>query len=285
MPSIGETLRQVRLRQGLTVDEIAERTRISARLLEALEAEEWDKLPGRFFARAFLHQYASFLGVEAGQMRAELARLEVPAETAAPSPAPPQIRVAPIVPYARARRQALGRWLGSIAVLVLVVLGCAGVYAIWQRTRATPIPAPGAGAAAAAPASELSAPHPAQPAPPVAERAATPPPAPASPVAVEIRAAEPAWIRVTSDGTVVFSDTLQPGQSRIFQAAETLHMRTGNAGGLDVVFNGKPVGPLGPRGHIRELEFTPAAHRILEPTSPPAPAPAPDAAARGAGGA
>jgi len=264
MPSVGETLRQARLRRGLTLEEIAERSRISARFLEALEAEDWDQLPGRFFARSFLRQYASFLGVDANLSVPEIEEQPEP-EPVEPAPAPHPLRIAPIVLDSGARRLFWRRWLGSLAALVAVILACALVYAVWQRLRAAP-----------AAQSELAASAP--PAPAVAHQ-------PAAPIVVAIRTTSETWYRVTCDGTLVHERAVPPGGSLTFQARESLRVLTGNAGGMEVVFNGKPLGAPGPRGHIRVLEFTPSAHQILERKPPPEPAPAPDAAAPGGAGA
>ncbi|MBM3749490.1 MAG: helix-turn-helix domain-containing protein [Acidobacteria bacterium] len=272
MPSVGETLRQARLRRGLTLEEIAERSRISARFLEALEAEDWDQLPGRFFARSFLRQYASFLGVDANLSVPEIEEQPEP-EPVEPAPAPHPLRIAPIVLDSGARRLFWRRWLGSLAALVAVILACALVYAVWQRLRAAPAARPET-AANAAPASIL----PDQPAAPA-------PPQPAAPIVVAIRTTSETWYRVTCDGTLVHERAVPPGGSLTFQARESLRVLTGNAGGMEVVFNGKPLGAPGPRGHIRVLEFTPSAHQILERKPPPEPAPAPDAAAPGGAGA
>ena len=94
---------------------------------------------------------------------------------------------------------------------------------------------------------------------------------PSAPITLELRAIQETWIRVAADGKVAFAGTLEAGQSRTFQAQESLNMLTGNAGGMEVVFNGKPLGPLGPPGQIRVLELTPAEHRILERQPPPEP--------------
>ena len=36
-------------------------------------------------------------------------------------------------------------------------------------------------------------------------------------------------------------------------------MLVGNAGGVEISLNGKPIGPIGPRGQVRVVEFTPAS--------------------------
>jgi hypothetical protein len=213
--------------------------------------------------------------VGAGVIAEALASLEGSAEgepAGPPSPTPP-IEVAPIEINSAARRETLKRWLGSIAALVLAVVVCAAVYAVWQRFHTAPMPAGEPDAPPSAPASQPAAP--ASEIPPVA--APAPPPAAvpalasAAPIALEIRTAQETWIRVTSDGKVAFAGTLEAGQSRTFQAQANMNLLTGNAGGLEAVFNGKPLGPLGPLGQIRVLELTPAEHRILERRPPPEP--------------
>src|SRR5690349_13870680 len=61
--SIGETLREGRMKQRLSVAECAKRTHISPRYIEALEEERWDSLPSESHRMGFLSLYAKFLGV------------------------------------------------------------------------------------------------------------------------------------------------------------------------------------------------------------------------------
>ena len=49
MGSFGERLQREREMRGITLDEIAEATKIGTRSLRALESEEFDKLPGGVF--------------------------------------------------------------------------------------------------------------------------------------------------------------------------------------------------------------------------------------------
>ena len=64
MPSIGETLREARMRQRLDIADVEERTKIRAKYLRALENEEFGLLPGSTFARTFLRTYAEVLGLD-----------------------------------------------------------------------------------------------------------------------------------------------------------------------------------------------------------------------------
>jgi hypothetical protein len=69
---IGITLRDGRIQRGLTIDQVAQETRISARFLEALEAEAFDELPAPVYVRGFLRSYANFLRIDAGPLLEQL---------------------------------------------------------------------------------------------------------------------------------------------------------------------------------------------------------------------
>ncbi|MDR3156802.1 MAG: helix-turn-helix domain-containing protein [Lactobacillales bacterium] len=60
--TVGERLTAARLEQGLTISEVQQMTKIQARYLEALEQDEFPNLPGIFYVRAFIRQYANVLG-------------------------------------------------------------------------------------------------------------------------------------------------------------------------------------------------------------------------------
>ena len=62
--SIGEKLRLAREARGIALREISEQTRISIRYLEAIEADDYKRLPGGIFNRSFIRAYAKFVGVD-----------------------------------------------------------------------------------------------------------------------------------------------------------------------------------------------------------------------------
>jgi cytoskeleton protein RodZ len=64
MPSIGDTLREARMRQRLDIADVETRTKIRAKYLRALENEEFGILPGPTFVKTFLRTYAEMLGLD-----------------------------------------------------------------------------------------------------------------------------------------------------------------------------------------------------------------------------
>jgi cytoskeletal protein RodZ len=93
-------LRHARKQTGISLDEIAARTKISSRFLQAIEAEEFEKLPGGIFATSYLRQYAAAIGYDATALL-EYYNLKVNPQAA--GHAEPQSK--------KGRRNVLDRWL------------------------------------------------------------------------------------------------------------------------------------------------------------------------------
>lgn len=68
---IGNTLREAREQQNLSLDDIQEKTKIQKRYIAAIETNNLDKLPGRFYARAFIKEYALVVGLDVGELLAD----------------------------------------------------------------------------------------------------------------------------------------------------------------------------------------------------------------------
>ena len=94
-------------------------------------------------------------------------------------------------------------------------------------------------------------------------------------VALNLSATEATWLSITnSDGKEIFSGVLAPSETKTLTGLDVAKMKVGNAGGIEVKWNGKEIGPIGPRGQVRTVMFTPQNFEIIEP---PAPAPKADA--------
>jgi len=81
---------------------------------------------------------------------------------------------------------------------------------------------------------------------------------------VDLEAREPAWVSITDmDGRHLYVGVMQANETRSIDLTKGATLRTGNAGGLIVRFNGKEIGAIGPAGKIRDVEFQNGAFRIL----------------------
>lgn len=108
----GEHLKREREMRGVSLEEISAATRISVRFLEALENEQWERLPGGIFNRGFIRSVARFLGMDEENLVAEYA-METHER--------PEIAVWTKEPVRkRTNWTAIG---GAIAVAILVIAG------------------------------------------------------------------------------------------------------------------------------------------------------------------
>ena len=310
MTSIGETLRRERLKRRLDLDGVSRELKIPPRLLEAIEDERFDRLPGGVFAKSFVRQYARMLGLDEDELTAELQRILEPPPLD-PEPDPEPLKSTPaLLPRVEAL-ETMGDTAGgrssplrSLVMVIIVMLVCSGVYAWWQRgghfpwrlvLAREPAPAPTETVKApVAPVNEAlpQTPPPTEPTPEASkEDAATadvaatdagketpqeppPPPTADTPVRVEITAQEQqqVWISARADGKFLFAVTLEPNESRTVEAGKTVLLKLGNAGGANFSLNGKPVGPVGPKGQIRSVQFTSGGFQIVVPeANPPLP--------------
>jgi cytoskeletal protein RodZ len=63
-------LARSRKQEGISLEDIADQTKISLRFLQAIENEEFDKLPGGIFSTSYLRQYASAIGYDEAELLA-----------------------------------------------------------------------------------------------------------------------------------------------------------------------------------------------------------------------
>jgi cytoskeleton protein RodZ len=294
MVTLGQRLKAEREQRGLTVEKLAAETRIPARYFVAIEEDRTADLPSGFFYRSFLRQYARILGLpESDYMPAIQRSLDSDAEQldARETALPHHGIDVPPMPTGRFNaREEVKRWLIRLALLVVVGAGASGLYYFYQRWKspAAEYPPPSAQsepaqqkpAAAVQPAPQTQpSSTPAQPtetaipqqSPPVESPAADAiPPVntagqPQSALNLTLVATTDSWIQLTADGKTVFMDVLKAGQARVFRGNAFMRMRTGNAGGISMEFNGAAVPPAGPIGQVRTVEFTVQGAKVVTP--------------------
>jgi hypothetical protein len=81
-------------------------------------------------------------------------------------------------------------------------------------------------------------------------------------------ATEPVWLSIKSDGILAYSGMIEGLQSRAFDASTKMVVLVGNAGGVKIAVNGKPVGLKGAHGEVQSLVVTPAGVQMA-PRTPP----------------
>lgn len=264
MDSIGTILKSERDSRGLSLEEVHDATRITVQNLTALEEDRFDYFPNRVYARAFLRDYANFLGLDSGGM---LERYEQEWNVA------PEV-VAPAPKSGRSVWRVAG-WL--LFVLVLAgALGAAGYFG-WRyyerqhagAARLTSSDDKSAEKGAVLPSSEpihRLKPQ-AKPKPPVVVPKPVQPTAPAGHT-IEVTAVQDSWVEVyegkNKSGKQLMFKTLPAGQKATFSSKVGFYVFSGNSQ-VHIKFDGKDQPPLGPYGKKGDGVFVPKPPAVSAP--------------------
>jgi len=81
---------------------------------------------------------------------------------------------------------------------------------------------------------------------------------------IELSAIQPTWLSISADGKTTYSGTLAAMKTMSFDGKETAQIRTANAGGVNIIFNGRALGPLGRRGQSRTFVFTKSGYEVVQ---------------------
>lgn len=277
----GARLKREREMRGVSLHEIARNTKISTRLLAAIEADDFSVLPGGVFNRGFIRSYARCLGLNEDDVVNDylqaIGGLSHPAPADAPAPAPPispappaPSRISPVVVVA-----ILGGFLALAALAFLVKS-----YRRESRARVEPA----AQASAAAQTQPARTPTPVETVPgvvinefaPMPEKEA-PAQKPVAPIAIQLDFQDKVWVKLALDGTPQPPVVYRAGDKAAFTAEKSVEIIVGNAGGFTYMLNGKPGLPLGGPGQVRRAVITPEkiAAMQVQPSNASAPVPAP----------
>jgi len=237
----GERLREARVGQGLSLADIATRTRVPMRHLEAIENSNYSGLPSPTYAVGFAKAYARAVGADEVEIGREVRNLSDA------GPRMPEYQPYELDDPARLPPRGLATVVGVVAALLTI-----GVI-IWYGTNwfrseeAPPAPVATADTPVAAPA--------AAPVVPV-----SPPPTASGQVTLVAR--DVVWMRVyDAAGKTLFQGELQPGNRYDVPAgADRPMINVGRPDQLQVLVNGSQVQPLGDgKRAIKDVEITAAA--------------------------
>ncbi|MBI3607514.1 MAG: helix-turn-helix domain-containing protein [Nitrospirae bacterium] len=269
MDSLGQYLRECRTQRGMSLEELAARTRIRLLTLQALERDDYPALPVEVTVKGFLRAYARCLGLDEQDVLVRYQRFAAEyfqiAQDANPIGRVEQ-RVMP-EPFWR-RNLTLVGW--TLAGLVIVISSLIALKPPVEREHPTSIAVPGrvvppapppAGHTEGVPSpSPLPTPiapdHQAPFLPPTGGPSGSPQSVPIDAAHLQrltIAATETSWVQVTIDGLQQKEALLQPGEHVTWEAEHDFRLTVGNAGGVSVALNGQPVDSLGPSGRVRTL--------------------------------
>jgi cytoskeletal protein RodZ len=243
LKELGSRLRQLRTEQSLPLEEVAARTRIQARLLNAIEEGRLDQLPEPVYIKGFIKRFADALGLNGAEFASDF-----PTGSAIQFIKPswrhlPAAQLRPIHLYLIYICLVIGAVSG---LSLLVSRSATQVYEIEESLQQ---------------AQQLPIPNNSQPTKsqqntePLKLAKVTQSIGDGKSVQVGITLKAQSWIRVVADGKTEFEGVLPEGTQRTWVANQKLIVRAGNAGGVMVEFNDESVKQLGAPGEVQEVTF------------------------------
>ncbi len=269
---VGDTLRQAREKQGLTIADVAGETSIREAYLEAIEKGNYDELPGDVYAKGFIRNYSKFLQIDGDALLQEYdaernivkavqpvdapqvqepvrAKKSIFGRSKAKEISPQEPVKAPEQPKQKTNlfssgddyRNRLEREEKSgsrkfMILLAIMVVFLGGVYVAFMDDGSE-------NAATKAPAVKTE------------QQKKQEPEKKVEGIEIKAKLLENCWISVRVDGTSVFEGTAEQGKEFTWKGKDTVEIVAGNAGGIEITENGKSIGKLGEAGQVAEKTF------------------------------
>lgn len=252
----GQRLRQAREKAGLSVADVAARLKMPARIVEALEAEDWNRIGAPVFVRGQLRSYSKLLGLP----------VEPVQEASGVAPIQPT-RLVPRTQTPRMQRIAdqVGGRLVYIVITALIILP------VWVATRSHLDTSQEAASLDLQPeglvqeAERTTPPAAREPSAVVASMASLPPRHEAPMLVMRLDA--DSWVQVVArDGRSMEEALLRAGDTRSYPVAEVGSVVLGNAGAVEVRSGGHPR-DLSPYMRANVARFTVSSDGSLAPVS------------------
>lgn len=128
MTELGNRLKEAREAKGLTLDDVQEMTKIQKRYLAGIEEGKYDLMPGKFYVRAFIKQYAEAVGLDAEEIFNEY-KNEIPDSHEDEIPQ----RVTRIEPSSRRTVSggASGKFFDYLPKIIVAVFIIGAIFLVW----------------------------------------------------------------------------------------------------------------------------------------------------------
>lgn len=252
--------KSLREAKGLSLRDIFKQTRVGLVYLAAVEKGDFSRLPPPVYARNFIRKYAQSVGVDEDPI---LTRYDKYLGNLQPSVIDAEVQQ----PWPESGGRNRFLFLSLTAVVIAGVL--ISVIFLYDRADKPPLPSPAISTASPEPA--IPTPAPAAADPPATAVANVAMPASVLPETtvthstpdgktrrLTIEAHELTWIRITEDRNPGYEVMLKPGDKIERTASDHFQLDIGNAGGVNLTFQGKPMGSLGNSGqpvHMRLPEM------------------------------
>lgn len=271
MAQIGELLARIRSKQDLSLHDVEQATKIRIKYLQALEAEEYDQIPGQVYVIGFLRTYCRYLGLDAETIVNEYKQQEQNLEELTADEQPADIDM-----HQSGKSKKV--YLGAIAGFILIgmlVLTTAMLLGNNGNSVPTPVVTP----------DEIDTPVIVDKQPSAspkddqqsidreqeqqdADNAKQETALPEEGIYGEIKVAEAkrCWVRISIDQKEVFSGTIIGPFLKTVSGKSDMHVVFGNAGAVSVTINGVDAGKIGQAGEVVHFDAQTEANGKLKLT-------------------
>jgi cytoskeleton protein RodZ len=303
--TLGKYLKQQRESKKISLREVAKSTKVRETILKAIEEDQHHLLPPTTYVKGFLLSYAKYLRLNPNDvlLRYERALKGEPItspplpphkpeqEVPPPPPPKPKVEVSPLPPPKTKQEISLPQppkpkkkilwnakqiWVvGGVILVSLIVFYFFSPYPSTPPIEPIPqkpvvedkpslVPSPPAPVTTSLPEEK-----------PVVEDKQTPTPSPpakatisvpgAPPFSLQLKAVEETWVSVQVDDQLGKEMTFKPGEGISLQASKRIRILIGNGGGLDLIWNGKPLERFGKSGEVVTLVMTSQGVEVKRP--------------------
>jgi len=284
--TLGKYLRAQRESKKISLREVAKNTRVREHILAAIEEDRYHLLPPATYVKGFLLAYAKYLSLDPNDVLLRYER-HLRGELDTRGPSQPS-RLEPEVPPAqpsKPKQKTLWNTKQTWVVVGVLIASLIVFYLSSPYSSKPPLEL--------SPGKPVEKRIPAVPSPPVIVSPPTPekkpvvqekkplapsPPIPATTSAQEkkvfslqLKAVEETWVSLEVDDQPGKAMLLKPGEGTSVQSSDRIRMKLGNAGGLDLILNGKPLGKPGKSGEVLTLIVTSQGVEIKRPEKPKPP--------------
>jgi cytoskeleton protein RodZ len=241
---LGQLLRETREKKGLSIAEVEEDTRIRQAQIEALEEEDYSKLPSPIFVKGLLRNYAQYLGLDLTEV------MKLYGGEDAQSGATPVVAEG----FEPPKGMAITSWLfidiflGILIVASAVVVGSLA-YNRWAPSFVVSSSTPTRQASLASPVLQFTPTNTPSP-------TSTATQVPSGRLQVDVQIIARTWLEVAVDQEPAFRGLIEAGTNWSWFAEDSIAMHVGNAGGVVVTLNGRELGALGGQDEVVDIEWT-----------------------------
>ena len=298
MESLGAILKEIRETNNISLEEVEAATKIRRKYLEAIEADNYDAIPGKVYAKGFVKSYARYFKIDQEPVIQEMIeetfgekKASIPMAESTPSAEPLKrqnkekhsllekipAKERPIED--KPLNKKLSRIVGISVLFVVLLLAIGGIYSIFNQddlnendnqyvdiddsaqNNDNDSQDQNGETNNAANGDEQN------PANNQQDAQQNQPPAVQEPVYngltmtitlldVEPSVVDKCWLQVTADGKLLWEETLNEGASKTIEAKESIKIKAGNAGVVNINLNGKDFGTMGSYSQVVTREYT-----------------------------